>query len=86
MPPPQPGMGRARSTAYCPAISRFWEMPFPERHPHWRASDAVLPWDIIDGGMKSDFFRAEMDKAMRAEWTLPARRQRENPNLLNVLP
>jgi radical SAM superfamily enzyme YgiQ (UPF0313 family) len=49
-----------------------------------RSRDPVLPWDIIDGGMKSEFFRAEADKAMRAEWTLPARRQRENPALLQV--
>jgi radical SAM superfamily enzyme YgiQ (UPF0313 family) len=49
-----------------------------------RSGDRVLPWDIIDGGMKSDFFRAEADKAMRAEWTLPAKRQRENPALLQV--
>jgi radical SAM superfamily enzyme YgiQ (UPF0313 family) len=49
-----------------------------------RSRDAVLPWDIIDGGMKSDFFRSEADKAMRAEWTLPAKRQRENPSLLQV--
>jgi radical SAM superfamily enzyme YgiQ (UPF0313 family) len=25
-----------------------------------RSADAVLPWDIIDGGMKSSFFRAEV--------------------------
>jgi radical SAM superfamily enzyme YgiQ (UPF0313 family) len=49
-----------------------------------RSGDPVLPWDIIDGGMKSEFFRTEADKAMRAEWTLPARRQRENPALLQV--
>src|SRR5215203_1648999 len=36
-----------------------------------RSDDAVLPWDIIDGGMKSSFFRNEFDKSMRAEWTLP---------------
>ena len=39
-----------------------------------RSRDAVLPWDIIDGGMKTSFFRGELDKAMRAEWTLPAKR------------
>src|SRR5688500_4823790 len=32
-----------------------------------RSRDAMLPWDIIDGGMKSTFFRAEFDKAMREE-------------------
>jgi len=45
----------------------------------------VLPWDIIDGGMKTSFFRAEADKAMRAEWTLPPKRQKENAQLLAVL-
>src|SRR5262245_35993310 len=50
-----------------------------------RSTDAVLPWDIIDGGMKDAFFRAEVDKALRAEWTLPPKRQRENARLLQVL-
>jgi radical SAM superfamily enzyme YgiQ (UPF0313 family) len=50
-----------------------------------RSADAVLPWDIIDGGMKASFFRAEFDKAMRAEWTLPPKRQKENARLLPVL-
>jgi radical SAM superfamily enzyme YgiQ (UPF0313 family) len=39
-----------------------------------RSDDAVLPWDIIDGGMKTTFLRQEHEKAMRAEWTLPAKR------------
>jgi radical SAM superfamily enzyme YgiQ (UPF0313 family) len=50
-----------------------------------RSRDDVLPWDIIDGGMKDDFFRAEAEKAMRAEWTLPPKRQKENARLLAVL-
>jgi radical SAM superfamily enzyme YgiQ (UPF0313 family) len=50
-----------------------------------RSRDAVLPWDIIDGGMKGEFFRAEFDKALRAEWTLPPKRQKENARLLPVL-
>jgi len=50
-----------------------------------RSRDRVLPWDIIDGGMKHDFFRAEFDKALRAEWTLPPKRQKENARLLPVL-
>jgi hypothetical protein len=44
----------------------------------------VLPWDIIDGGMKDSFFRAEMAKATREEWTLPPKRQKENARLLTV--
>jgi radical SAM superfamily enzyme YgiQ (UPF0313 family) len=50
-----------------------------------RSRDRVLPWDIIDGGMKDEFFRAEADKALRAEWTLPPKRQKENARLLTVL-
>ena len=50
-----------------------------------RSNDAVLPWDIIDGGMKDTFFRSEFDKALREEWTLPPKRQKENARLLPVL-
>jgi radical SAM superfamily enzyme YgiQ (UPF0313 family) len=50
-----------------------------------RSRDAMLPWDIIDGGMKHAFFRAEFDKSLRAEWTLPPKRARENERLLPVL-
>jgi radical SAM superfamily enzyme YgiQ (UPF0313 family) len=51
-----------------------------------RSGDTLLPWDIIDGGMKSTFFRSEFDKALREEWTLPPKRQKENARLLPVLP
>jgi radical SAM superfamily enzyme YgiQ (UPF0313 family) len=51
-----------------------------------RTGDPVLPWDIIDGGMKATFFRAEFDKGLREEWTLPPKRQKENARLLPVLP
>ena len=50
-----------------------------------RSADAVLPWDIIDGGMKTAFFRSEFDKALREEWTLPPKRNKENLKLLPVL-
>lgn len=50
-----------------------------------RSADAVLPWSIIDGGMKEPFFRAEFDKSQRAEWTLPPKRAKENARLLPVL-
>jgi radical SAM superfamily enzyme YgiQ (UPF0313 family) len=50
-----------------------------------RSADAVLPWDIIDGGMKDQFFRGELEKSLRAEWTLPPKRARENARLLPVL-
>ena len=35
------------------------------------ANDPMLPWDIIDGGMKASFFRREFEKSTREEWTLP---------------
>ena len=47
-----------------------------------RREDARLPWDIIDGGLKQGFFRSEFDKSMRAEWTLPPKRARENQILI----
>jgi radical SAM superfamily enzyme YgiQ (UPF0313 family) len=50
-----------------------------------RSADPVLPWDIIDGGMKTSFFRAEFDKAIREEWTLPPKRQKENARFLPVV-
>jgi radical SAM superfamily enzyme YgiQ (UPF0313 family) len=50
-----------------------------------RTNDKVLPWDIIDGGLKDHFFRTEFDKALREEWTLPPKRQKENARLLPVL-
>ncbi len=50
-----------------------------------RSEDPVLPWDIIDGGMKASFFRAEFDRGLREEWTLPPKRQKENVRFLPVL-
>ena len=50
-----------------------------------RSNDRVLPWDIIDGGLKEQFFRSEFDKSLREEWTLPAKRQKENARLLTIL-
>ena len=50
-----------------------------------RREDARLPWDIIDGGLKQGFFRNEFDKSMRAEWTLPPKRARENQILIPTL-
>ena len=50
-----------------------------------RSADAMLPWDIIDGGMKTAFFRNEFEKGLREEWTLPPKRQKENAKLLPVL-
>ena len=50
-----------------------------------RSADAMLPWDIIDGGMKATFFRNEFDKGLREEWTLPPKRASENKKFLPVL-
>jgi len=50
-----------------------------------RSRDAFLPWDVIDGGMKASFFRTELDKAFREEWTLPPKRAQENVRLLPTI-
>jgi radical SAM superfamily enzyme YgiQ (UPF0313 family) len=47
-----------------------------------RSADPMLPWDVIDGGMKSAFYRSEYEKSTRAEWTLPPKRAQENARLL----
>jgi radical SAM superfamily enzyme YgiQ (UPF0313 family) len=50
-----------------------------------RSADRILPWDIIDGGMKASFFHAEFDKGLREEWTLPPKRHKENLKLIPVI-
>src|SRR5713226_4745386 len=50
-----------------------------------RSRDAVLPWDVIDGGMRAPFFRSEFEKGLREEWTLPPKRAQENARLLPVI-
>src|SRR5882672_7123225 len=50
-----------------------------------RSNDAMLPWDIIDGGMKAAFFKSEFEKGLREEWTLPPKRAQENAKLLPVI-
>jgi len=47
--------------------------------------DEVFPWSIIDGGMKETFFRNELDKSYREEWTLPPKRAAENARLIPVI-
>ena len=49
-----------------------------------RSADPFLPWQIIDGGVKEPFFRAELEKSARAEWTLPPKRHKDNARLLPV--
>ncbi len=34
-----------------------------------RSADAFLPWQIIGGGLKSSFFRSELEKSLRGEQT-----------------
>jgi radical SAM superfamily enzyme YgiQ (UPF0313 family) len=49
-----------------------------------RSRDAALPWDVIDGGMRQGFLRAEFDKSLRAEATIDARPlDGEMPNVSN---
>ena len=50
-----------------------------------RSDDPILPWNIIDGGMKTAFFQSELQKAFREEWTLPPKRAKENLKLLPVI-
>ena len=50
-----------------------------------KSHDAMLPWDIIDGGMKASFFKSEYEKSLREEWTLPPKRAQENQKLLPVI-
>ena len=50
-----------------------------------RTRDAMLPWNIIDGGMKAPFFESEFEKSLREEWTLPPKRAQENLKLLPVI-
>jgi hypothetical protein len=40
-----------------------------------RMADTFLPWQIIDGNLRDEFFRRELEKSGRAEWTLPPKRQ-----------
>ena len=47
-----------------------------------RSQDPFLPWQIIDGGFKTEFFRSELEKSLREEWTLPPKRKRENAALI----
>ena len=51
-----------------------------------RPADARFPWDIVDGGMNAGFLRSEYEKALRAEWTMPPKRQPANAAVVPVLP
>jgi hypothetical protein len=38
-----------------------------------RSGDDFLPWQIIDGGMKTAFFKQELEKSLREELTFAAK-------------
>jgi len=50
-----------------------------------RSGDAVLPWDIIDGGLKAAFYRSELEKSLRGDVTIPPRREPDGGRLLPML-
>jgi len=51
-----------------------------------RSGDAVLPWDIIDGGMKTAFYRSEFEKSLRGDITQPPRHPGESAAWLPMVP
>jgi radical SAM superfamily enzyme YgiQ (UPF0313 family) len=51
-----------------------------------RSKDAVLPWNIIDGGVRAGFYRSELEKGLLAQWTLPPKRAAEQVRLLPMAP
>ena len=46
-----------------------------------RRQDLVLPWEIIDGGLRKTFFASEFEKSLRGASTLPPRRQTDPARL-----
>jgi len=47
-----------------------------------RSKDTVLPWDIIDGGMKAFVLQVGVRQGLREERTLPVKRQKDNAKFL----
>ncbi len=48
--------------------------------PDWyvlrdRGGDRVLPWDVIEGGVRPSFLRSEAARAARGDWTVSPRRR-----------
>ena len=86
---PARGAGDRSGRAQRPASgARRW--PKPASTPTSTSSatasdDAVLPWDIIDGGMKASFFRAEFEKSAARGMDAAAEAAQENARLLPVL-
>ena len=50
-----------------------------------RSNDAMLPWDIIDGGMKKSFFQSEFAERAARGVDAPAEAAEREPPLLPVL-
>jgi radical SAM superfamily enzyme YgiQ (UPF0313 family) len=46
-----------------------------------RSGDDFLPWQIIDGGMKTSFFKQELEKSLKAEWTFAEKGKGQSPTL-----
>ena len=44
-----------------------------------RSADTLLPWDIIDGGMKTTFFKSEFEKALRESGRFPPSGRKRTP-------
>ena len=51
-----------------------------------RSADPFLPWQIIDGGFKTSTFRTELEKSLRAERTMPAKRVTKTVSTQNLEP
>src|SRR4026208_1579942 len=83
--PPNPMAATGGGPAPTPGV-RAPSLPSAAGHPAAAGGgrapgDGVLPWSLIDGGMKDTFFRGELDKGFREEWTLPPKRAAENAKL-----
>ena len=46
------------------------------------ANSGVSTLQIIDGGFKTSVFKSELEKSLRAEWTLPPKRHAGNAALI----
>jgi len=49
-----------------------------------RRHDPLLPWEIVSSSPRPAFLRNELDKAMRAEFTLPQKRRLASPEVTHA--
>lgn len=49
-----------------------------------RRHDPLLPWEIVSSSPRPAFLRNELDKAMRAEFTLPQKRRQAPPEVTHA--